>query len=380
MQRIFPEGWLFSHALYGMAWINVAMQSAGEPAIQQRAIGEARWVLSEMETPAGLAPYMVTTQVPHGVFYLGWKNRLLGGLLQLLPADQRTPAEVEHFHGYTRALADAYRKSKGAHLEAYPEQAWACDNVVALASLRLHDALFGTDHEPEIASWLARVKTNLDPESGVIPHEAGTHSAAPRDTRPRGSSQVYTLSFLSELDPEFGRDQYIRFRQRFVVDWLGYTPAREYPIGMTGRGDVDSGPLIFSISPSATVVSIAAARANQDWELARRNIALSETIGFPWSWGNEKRFAFGQLVVADAFLAWSKSLVPWTKVRAGQTGPPAELPAHSTSSTVWRAQIHGLSALIFVPLLLAARWCIRARRDRRASHPRGDQTEHLCSA
>ena len=194
----------------------------------------------------------------------------------------------------------------------------------------------------------------------MIPHVSGTHSAAQRDTRPRGSSQVYLLSFLPELDPAFSRDQYLRFRQRFVADWLGYRPVREYAFGTTGRGDVDSGPLILGISPSATVVSIAAARANADWELAKRNIVLSETIGFPWSSGNEKQFAFGKILVADAFLAWGKSLVPWTKSSADQAAL-RELSTSQKTST-WRAQIHGISALLLLLMIFVARWCIRIRK------------------
>jgi hypothetical protein len=367
MQRVFPEGWFFSHALYGMAWINVGMQSPADLPARLRAVAEARWVLSQMDTPQGLAPYMATTQVPHGVFYLGWKNRLLGGLLQLLPTEQRTPADVDRFHEYSRALGAAYRESQGANLEAYRGQAWACDNVVALSSLRLHDALFGTDHQPQIAAWLARAQAALDPESGMIPHQVRVHPEVPLETRPRGSSQVYILSFLSELDPAFGRDQYERFRQRFVVDWCGYLPVREYAVGASGRGDIDSGQLILGISPSATVVSIAAARANGDWELAKRNIVLSETIGFPWSSCGEKRFAFGQLVVVDAFLAWAKSLVPWTETSSEQPSLVSELRDSYTTSTAWRARIHGVSAVIFVVIFFAAKRCVRMRRFPHAS-------------
>ena len=39
MQRIFPEGWFFSHALYGMAWVNVGLQTGDE--ILKRPVGGA---------------------------------------------------------------------------------------------------------------------------------------------------------------------------------------------------------------------------------------------------------------------------------------------------------------------------------------------------
>src|SRR5262245_10644145 len=42
MQAIFPEGWFFSHALYGFAWINVGLQTR-DAALRQRAVDETRW-------------------------------------------------------------------------------------------------------------------------------------------------------------------------------------------------------------------------------------------------------------------------------------------------------------------------------------------------
>jgi hypothetical protein len=44
MQALFPEGWLFSHLLYGYAWVNVGLLSAS-PAVRGQAVREARWVL-----------------------------------------------------------------------------------------------------------------------------------------------------------------------------------------------------------------------------------------------------------------------------------------------------------------------------------------------
>ena len=42
---------------------------------------------------------------------------------------------------------------------------------------------------------------------------------------------------------------------------------REYPHGVEGEGDVDSGPLVFGLSPSASVFAISGARINRDRNL-----------------------------------------------------------------------------------------------------------------
>lgn len=352
MQRIFPEGWFFSHALYGFAWVNVGLQTQ-DPGLRQHAIDEVRWVLQRMDTPEGLGPFTARTQVDHGVFYLGWKNRLLGGLLALQPAP--TSAETAEFHRQSEQLAAAFRATPSRHLDAYPGQAWPCDNVMALASLRLHDELFGPQFGDVIDSWLDFTRAHLDPQTGLVVHKIDGRSGAMLIAA-RASTQVYMLSLLPELSPDFARDQYARFRRLFVQDWLGYLPVREYPKGKSGAGDVDTGPLIFGISPSATVVSIAAARANGDFELAERTVILSESIGAPWTTVGEKSFGFGTVVVADAFLVWGKTLVPWTRV------PQASFPP--TTPGWWRWRLHGVSLLVVALAVLAVR---KLRRPRDAA-------------
>ncbi len=336
MQRIFPEGWFFSHALYGFAWVNVGLQT-GDATLKTQAATEARWVFERMNSPEARAPFKADTQVKNGVFYLGWKNRLLGGLLKMLPVDQRLSEEVELFHSQSEQLAAAFRVTPSLHLDAYPGMAWPCDNVMALASLKLHDALYGTNYQDVIDAWVAFTKQHLDPATGMIVHRIDGRTGAML-LAARASSQVYIHALLPELSADFAREQYAKFRSLFVANWFGYLPVREYPHGASGRGDVDTGPLIFGISPSATTVSIAAARANSDFELSERNVILSESIGVPWTSGDEKSFGFGKIVVADAFLVWGKTLIPWSGIKA------TEFP--TTTSVWWRWRIHVVTTLM----------------------------------
>lgn len=355
MQRIFPEGWFFSHALYGMAWVNVGLQT-GDDALKRRAATEARWVLQRMDSPEGLAPFLADTQVPHGVFHLGWKSRLLGGLLALKPEPAPTPVDVASFRRQCEALGTAFRARPSRHLDAYPGQAWPCDNVMALSSLQLHDTLFEPQFADVIASWLDYTKRHLDPATGLIVHMIDG-SDGRMVIAARASTQVYIHALLPELDAAFAREQYAIFRRLFVPDWLGFLPVREYPKGTSGAGDIDTGPLILGISPSATVVSIAAARANGDSELSERSVILSEIVGAPWTSGGEKSFAFGTIVVADAFLAWGKSLTPWTPV------PEMRFPA--TAYGWWRWRLHGISILAAALVVILMR---KGRASARSPH------------
>lgn len=354
MQSIFPEGWFFSHALYAFSWVNVGLVTE-DPLLKQQAIREVRWVLKRMETPDGLEPFLEDTQVKHGVFYLGWRNRLLGGLLALDPGDGKVTDERALFRRQSEELAQAFLTTPSRHLDAYPGHAWPCDNVIALASLRLHDELFDVKYQGVIDFWLDFTQKHLDPRTGMIGHKIDGRNGEIL-IQPRASTQVYIHAFLPELNSDFAHQQYGLFREIFVENWLGYLPVREYPKGLSGVGDIDTGPLILGISPSATVVSIAAARANGDFELAERSVILSETVGFPWTFGAEKSFGLGQLVVADAFLVWGKTLVPW--VPTPETSYPA------TTLSWWRFRLHLLSVLLLAFLGGGIRWMWRKRESK----------------
>jgi hypothetical protein len=352
MQALFPEGFFFSHALYGLAWVDVGMRRPAQDDLHARALAAARWALGQLDTPSGRAPFSSTLDPPLGVFYVGWSSWLRGGVLGLQAAQERPADEVARFEAGCAALAAAFERSPTPFLTAYPGQAWPVDSTVAVAALRLHDTLLAPRFAPTIERWLRDARDRLDPATGLLPHRAD-----PLDGRPvegaRGSSQSIIARFLSEIDPSWGREQYALFRRQFVDAPLGVAGVREYPLGNEGMGDVDSGPLLLGVSLSASVVTLGAALAQGDRALADPLLHASEGFGLPVSWGGAKRYIFGAVPVGDAFLAWSKAARPWI-------APPAASDLPSIVSWWWRLPAHILS------LALAALLWLPFRRKRRA--------------
>jgi hypothetical protein len=309
MQSLFPEGYFFSHVIYGYSWVNVGLT---HEFLRQKAIAEVEWTLAQIDSDKGRRPFRFQTQVPNGVFYLGWSNRLLGGLLKLQKPEERSKKTVGRFHVQSALLAQAYDRQ--FMLEAYPGMTWPCDQTVALASLVLHDELFGSNYQPIVQRWLNHARQNLDPKTQLLPHKIDSNTGE-IEIAGRSSSQVYLLPFLLELDPELARQHYQRFRQQFPVSTLGFFPVREYPIGTPGKGDVDTGPLIFGFSATSTITSLSTARAFNDRELFDSTLMITETFGLPLQLGDQKFYGLGTLIVIDNFLVWGKTWVPWTTVQ-----------------------------------------------------------------
>lgn len=346
MQGMFPEGYVFTWALYGLTHVQYGLRhSAGsKPRISAEA--EARRALAMITTAQARRPFEQTDNPPLGAFYQGWSTWLRGGLL-LLQAPNARADEVEQFKTACALIANTLERH-GPWLESYPEKRWPADSVIAAATLRLHDVILPPRYEGVLDRWMAKVERGLDP-LGLIPHAVSPKGEI---TRARGSSQALILRFFFDIDPQRTRKWYRTFRQNFVTTVGGLPAVREYPKGRTGPSDVDSGPIIAGASAPAMVVNIGTGMLLGDRPYVDTMIPTIEFVGFALP---GKRYALGMLPVGDAFLAWSKSARPLTR--------PAMTDAYSPVVSEWyRWRWHGLAAFFLLLLWLGPllRW-IRGR-------------------
>ena len=347
-QQLFPEGYFFLHALYGLAHVELG-RTAADPADDTRA---ARWALARLEAPAGREPFDAGLTPAYGVFYQGWTNWLRGGVLSLAP----DPGLRRDFESASAALASAFDAAPTPYLAAYPGQAWPVDSTVAVASLRLHDKLFPPRYAGTVGRWLAGVRERLDPATGLLPHTVDPVSGRPTSGA-RGTSQSIIQRFLVDVEPAFARAQWLRFRSLFVVRPLRLGPAvREYPAGQDGPADVDSGPLPLGVSLSATAVTLGAAAVQGDRRLAGDLANYGELIGVPVTTPWSKRYAGGVLPIGDAFLAWSKTARPWV------AAPPDAVPP--AVSRTWRLPLLAVLALAVLVSWLPVARSVRIREAR----------------
>lgn len=339
MQRLFPEGFFFSHVLYGLAWVETGLRSVE---YRDEAVREARWTLAHIDSAAGKAAFAPDLPPGHGMFYSGWRNHLQAGIA-LLTEDER---ELVQLRSRCDALVQALTSSAAwPWLASYHNQVWPCDAPPGIHAMCVYDEVAAEGRYADfVARWISAVARNLDPEYQMIPHVADPGSGLPLSP-PRGTSQTIILRFIADIDPEFASEQYGRFQTHFQDRVFGVPSVLEYPHGTKGLGDVDSGPLIAGVSASATVVGMGVAQIYGDHEVSRAMSQFSEAIGF--SLGIDKRrYLGGVLPVGDAFAVHATTARPWLRKESDLTVQSKPV------SNFWRCGIHLLSILAGVILVL----------------------------
>lgn len=347
MQRLFPEGSVFTDALYGAAWCGIAREEVSDT-LRSKALQEAGWAYARLDRADVKARFPALAEPRYGMFYAGWRCLLLGELMSVEGTDA-DPARRAEWDQRAQEIATAFGASPSPFLESYAGMAWPADAVVAMAALALHERSSSTmEHGRIIARWVAQVRSRLD-ERGMIPH-AWDPWADRSAGAARGSSQALMNCFLPMIDRELAVEQFALFKRHFIATRLGLTIVREYPRGDHGWGDVDSGPVILGAGSAASLVGAGACRAHGDLRTATGLDATREALGLVVG-GDRKRYLFGLLPMADLFIVWSRTLAP--------ADTPEVLPPPSSLG------FHGWSLLILA--FLWSPWVVRWMRRRRRS-------------
>lgn len=303
MQYLFPEGFVFTNVLYGLSWCEIAQICKEDTSLYTRAINNTRFAYKQIHSDKGREVFSSDLSLKYGVFYRGWSNYLLGKIL--LSEKKESLKAKAFFISECKAIASAFKNSEYPYLESYPEQSWPADAFLAIASLKLHDKLYKEKYRLLINDWLEKVKSRLDPETGLIPHSVYTGSGETLEGA-RGSSISLMLRLLTEIDAELAVEQFKKYHELFKHSILGFPSIREYPKGKSGRGDVDSGPVIFGMGFSGTIVAIGTLKSFGEYKTANLLSNTIETFGLARTKKQKKRYIFGKLPIADAFICWSR--------------------------------------------------------------------------
>jgi Linalool dehydratase/isomerase len=208
----------------------------------------------------------------NGHAYLGYVNLALSMLRRLEPNNRFSTVNDR----LTEALVRRLKAAPYDLIETYPNEAYPADNAAVLASIALYDRATGKDHASLLSTLMQQFKQRyVDGKTGLVVQSAEARSGQIVD-RPRSSGTALSAYFLALVDPALAKSLFQAVSQQ-QVDISGFVGIREYPAGEAGAGDIDSGTLMFGVSPAATSFAIGPSRLFQDRELYGK---LYRTIDF----------------------------------------------------------------------------------------------------
>jgi hypothetical protein len=262
-----------------------------------------------------------TLDTDHGhLGYLGHLN-LMVGAYRLLGGDDR-------YDGLHRAMTEAMvrrmSRSRSAHVETYRGEIYTSDNATAAASIAVFDQVTGQDHRAALRRFVDYTRRNLiDKQTGLVVFKVDSEGQ-PLGS-PRGCGVGWNSFYLPFVDEAFAAEQQARIEQHMVKKlWFGLVGIREYPHGVAGFGDVDSGPVLLGLSTSATGFAIAGARRAANAGLTGELLDTAELVGMSVQWGGKRRYLLAPLV-GDAIVLAMKTARAWdgrflAAKNAGPTG------------------------------------------------------------
>ena len=336
MQKLYPEGYVFMNALYGLAWAEFGEKIKDKnAALYREALGQVNYATLAVFSPTGTSIFPKEQRITYGAYYSGWSNYLLGKKILLNPKQETD--DNTRFKNKCEEIAKVITTGNSPYVASYRNQTWPADITVAVASLALHDRIFETRYQDTIQIWINRVKNNLN-EKGMIPHD---YYEGSNPSVSRGSSMSLMLCFLHEIDPYFSNELFSKYKDEFLTYKFGLPGIREHYKDIDLGADVDSGPVILSVGGSASIVGQKAMALHGEKTIAKGIRNSIEGFGLGWEGKKSKNYLLGRLAMADVFIAWVNA---------------TEIESIAKKETSWKGKFQLLSILFSLVFLGSIWW------------------------
>lgn len=283
MQLVYPEGKLFSFAIFELSLIEYFQNSNNQ---------EIRFLIDQnmnrMLNDSLEIDFNLNLTPEYGAFYNGWMLWVMNEYLGL--NDFNDPELLLRVKAKKDTLSinllNAFCKLSRP-LESHFSSVWPADNLVAMAALNVDYELSDFDG--------ADIMRNFFNDEGEILHSLFEGENV------RGSSTALSLYFLNQMKGLDCGQLTSNFRQKFVDNYFGVRLVKEYPD--IGGEDFDSGPIIFGYGAVASIVNIKL--MTKIGENPYPTLCLFNLLGIPISTWSYKFYLFGQEPMFDIFMLWN---------------------------------------------------------------------------
>ena len=323
MQRLNPEWDFMSRMYFVLALTNMALH---DPTYKSIAIEIIDVIIEDtlvLEKTRGHAYFLLqyaqqkswAIYPPRSIFIEGEIAVMLGAR-RFLQENRRYRKQQ---HQRVKMILDRMKQSPIYAAESYPHECWLFCNTVALAAIKMMDALDRTDHSTFFKKWLKHAQAVLiHPKSKLLISTYDIDgSPLPAGHCPEGSTIFMSAHMLQVIDPTFAKTQYTLAKQGMMRSFLGFGYAREWTSACTGVPDIDSGPIIpfLQASTAASGLAVLGAAAFNDRANLKQLLISLNMIGFPQQQNGQLQYLASN-PVGDAVLLYGLVEGPlWQLIR-----------------------------------------------------------------
>ena len=205
------------------------------------------------------------------------------------------------------------RNSPTLNLETYPDEPiYVPDMLVTIVALSNFSRQCDGRYYPIAKEWVHKAKTEwIDKETGLLKsflNYDGTELSAPV----KGSYSALICYYLTFVDEDFAKAQYELLKNHFFQK-NPLTGIREYNDRSCWLGmDIDSGPILFNLSPSGTAFAIGPATFYNDSDFRTHLLRTAEFGGSTIRGWNTNHYLLANLaLVGEAIVLAMRTSVPW---------------------------------------------------------------------
>lgn len=205
------------------------------------------------------------------------------------------------------------RNSPTLNLETYPDEPiYVPDMLVTIVALSNFSRQCDGRYYPIAKEWVNKAKTEwIDKETGLLKsflNYDGTELSAPV----KGSYSALICYYLTFVDEDFAKAQYELLKNHFFQK-NPLTGIREYNDRSCWLGmDIDSGPILFNLSPSGTAFAIGPATFYNDSDFRTHLLRTAEFGGSTIRGWNTNHYLLANLaLVGEAIVLAMRTSVPW---------------------------------------------------------------------
>ena len=219
------------------------------------------------------------------------------------------------FDSLCETMARRIMASPDINLQTFPgTYIFVPDMLVAIVALANYARLNGGKYRDVVDIWLANMKANhMDSRTGLIKSLVPDGETWVGEQPVLGSYSALSVYYLTFVDEEFAREQYELLKKAFLKK-RPFTGFRELVKGTKGPVLLmDSGPVIFGLSPTGTAFGIGGATYFQDTKTRKRFLRTGEWAGFTVSSKHSRHYLLADYVpVGEAITLAMRTAVPWT--------------------------------------------------------------------